>query len=458
MGKNAILTIRKAIRVAIKVITIRTAIRITIRVATRTKKRLQRANQVLFLERIDASYAANSHCEANSEEDEDVVGVFSHRCSTILHQVIEKDEVSQKKVEKEEPKSRVCKAKGFMYIDVKINRKPIKAMVDIGAIHNYLASLEVERLGLVLEKSSGNNKVINSVAQRTTGINKSVLIKVEEIEEATGPIPKPIRRLLQEFEDVMPEEFPRRLPPRKAIDHEIELILGAKSPTKASYRMAQPELEELRKQLAKILDSGIIVPVKSPYGALVLFQKKSDSFRRMCCDYRALNKITVKNSYSILLVADCFNRLSRAKYYTKIDLRHFTGFLYDFVVVYLDNIVIYSGTLEDHVQHERKVLIRLRENELYAKLLKCLFAQTSISFLGHIIEQGKVRMDSKKVKAIKDWQLPRHVHDVRSFLRLANYYRRFVKGYLEIALPLTELTNKEKAWECQHNAKMPLKN
>ncbi|KAL2532632.1 Uncharacterized protein Adt_05983 [Abeliophyllum distichum] len=178
MEENAILTIRKAIRVAIKVITIGIAIRITIRAATRTKKRLQRANQVLHLERMDASYAANSHCEADSEEDEDVVGVFSHRCSTISHRVIEKGEVSQKKEEKEEPKPCVCKAKGLMYIDVKINRKPIEAMVDTGAIHNYLASLEVERLGLVLEKSSGKVKVINSVAQRTTGIDKSVLIRV----------------------------------------------------------------------------------------------------------------------------------------------------------------------------------------------------------------------------------------------------------------------------------------
>ncbi|KAL2476402.1 Uncharacterized protein Adt_37138 [Abeliophyllum distichum] len=101
---------------------------------------------------------ASSHCEADSEESEDFVGAFSHRCSTISHQVIEKGEVSQKKVEKEELKSRVCKAKDLMYIDMRINGKPIKAMVDIGATHNYLASPEVECIGLVLEKGSGKVK------------------------------------------------------------------------------------------------------------------------------------------------------------------------------------------------------------------------------------------------------------------------------------------------------------
>ncbi|KAL2460983.1 Uncharacterized protein Adt_44403 [Abeliophyllum distichum] len=251
---------------------------------------------------------ASSQCEADSKEDEDVVGAFSHQCSTISHRVIEKGEVSLKNVEKEEPKPRVCKTKGLMYIDVKINGKPIKAMVDTSATHNHLASPEVECIGLVLEKGSGKVKAINSVAQPIAGVAKSMLIKVgpfegrtnlsavqmddfklilgleflrdtkttvlpfsdslmmmgskpcviptlvgkmgeksvsamqfskgfkrnepsflctlhlEEIEEATDPIPKPVRKHLQEFEDVMPEELPRRLPPRRAIDHEIELI------------------------------------------------------------------------------------------------------------------------------------------------------------------------------------------------------------------------------------------
>ncbi|KAL2472156.1 Uncharacterized protein Adt_40292 [Abeliophyllum distichum] len=175
-------------------------------------------------------------------------------------------------VEKEESKSRVYKAKGFIYIDVKINGKPIKTMVDTGATHNYFVSPEVERIVLVLKKGSRKVKVINSVAQPIIGVaNKGFkrnelsflyTLRLEEIEKATGPIPKLVRRHLHEFEDVMPEEFLRILSPMRAIDHEIELILGAKPNAKVPYRMDQPELEELRKQLVEMLDSGIIVPVK----------------------------------------------------------------------------------------------------------------------------------------------------------------------------------------------------
>ena len=122
-----------------------------------------------------------------------------------------------------------------------------------------------------------------------------------------------IKKLLKEFEDVMPDELPRKLPPKRAVDHEIELVPGTKPPARAPYRMTQPELEELRKQLKEMLECGIIKPTKSPFGAPVLFQKKADGSLRMCCDYRALNKITVKNKYPIPLVADCFDRLSCCK-------------------------------------------------------------------------------------------------------------------------------------------------
>ncbi|KAL0301589.1 UNVERIFIED_CONTAM: Retrovirus-related Pol polyprotein from transposon.6 [Sesamum radiatum] len=211
----------------------------------------------------------------------------------------------------------------------------------------------------------------------------------------------------------------------------------------------------------------------------------------MCCDYRALNKITVKNKYPIPLVAHCFDRLSRAKYFTKrsgywqvrikkgdkakttVVMRYgafefliipfgltnaptifstmmnqvLHRFLDEFVVVYLDDIVVYSGTLAEHVEHLRQVLTRLREHELYAKVSKCSFAQETISFLGHIVERGRIQMDPKKVRAIEEWWPPSDVHDLRSFLRLANYYRHFVKGYSEIVRPMTDLLKKTETWD-----------
>ncbi|KAL0451598.1 UNVERIFIED_CONTAM: RNA-directed DNA polymerase [Sesamum latifolium] len=340
------------------------------------------------------------------EEDEDNLGAISQWCNTLSHQVAAKKTVPPRvgktaaaltgSQPEDEAKPRNPRKNGLMFVDVKIHGKLIRAMIDTGATHNYLASAEVERLGLVLEKGVRRVKAINSAAQPIAGVTKSVLIKVgayegktnlsvmvmddfkliigldflhdtrtavlphvdslimmgtkpcviptlagrtgernlsamqfekgckrsepsylctlhfDEIEKASGPIPGVIKKLLKEFEDVLPDELPRKLPPKRAVDHEIELVPGTKPPARTPYRMSQPELVELRKQLKDMLESGIIKPVKSPYGAPVLFQKKADGSLRMCCDYRALNKITVKNKYPIPLVADCFDRLSQA--------------------------------------------------------------------------------------------------------------------------------------------------
>ncbi|KAL0293503.1 UNVERIFIED_CONTAM: RNA-directed DNA polymerase [Sesamum radiatum] len=254
----------------------------------------------------------------------------------------------------------------------------------------------------------------------------------------------------------MPDELPRKLPPKRAVDHEIELVPGTKPPARAPYQMSQPELVELRKQLKEMLESGIIKPAKSPYGAPVLFQKMADGSLSMCCDYRAMNKITVKNKYPIPLVADCFDRLSRAKYFTKIDLRsgywkvrikegdeakttvvtRYGAFKFLVMPFGLTNAPATFSTLMN------QVLTRLREHEMYAKVSKCSFAQETISFLGHIVERGRIQMDPKKVHAIEEWQPPSDVHNLRSFLGLENYYRCFVKGYSEIARLMTDLQKK----------------
>ncbi|KAL2251556.1 UNVERIFIED_CONTAM: RNA-directed DNA polymerase [Sesamum indicum] len=243
-------------------------------------------------------------------------------------------------------------------------------------------------------------------------------LRFEEIEETSGPIPGEIKKLLRDFEDVMPNKLPRKLPQKSVVDHGIELVPGTKHPARAPYRMSQPELLKLRKQLKEMLESGIIKPTKSPYGAPVLFQKKADGSLRMCCDYRALNKITVKNKYPIPFVADCFDRLSWANYFTKIDLR--SGY-WQVQIKEGDEAkmkVVTSGTLAEHVNHLRQ---------------------------GTLWREG-VFGDPKKVQAIEDWQPPSDVHHLRSFLGLVNYYWRFVKGYSEIARPLTNLLKKTETW------------
>ena len=216
-------------------------------------------------------------------------------------------------------------------------------------------------------------------------------------------VPDCVGELLKQYANVMPPELTKKLPPRRDIDHKIELLPGTFAPAQSPYRMAPKELVELRKQLNELLDDGLIRSSKAPYGAPFLFQKKQDRTMRMCVDYRALNKATIKNKYSIPLVQNLMDKLSKACWFIKIDLRTGYGnirivegdepkttcvtryesyeflvmpfgltnvpttfcnlmnnvlfdYIYDFIVVYLDDIVINSRTLEEHVNHLSLVL------------------------------------------------------------------------------------------------------
>jgi hypothetical protein len=307
---------------------------------------------------------------------------------------------------------------------------------------------------------------------------------------------KCIKQVLKEFPDVMPKELPNEVPPRRQVNHAIEVMPGVAPPTKAPYRMNHEELRELKVQLEELLAKGYIKPNKSPYGALVLFVHKKDGILRMCVDYKALNKVTVKNRYPLLRIDDLFDQLSGAKVFSRIDLRSeyyqiqiaqgdeektayrtrygsyeflvmpfgltnapatfctlmndiFREWLNDFVVVYIDDILVYNNSMEEHAEHLRKVFQRLRKNKLYAKFEKCEFGVSEVDFFGHRITQEGLKMDDHKVKAILDWEPPRFVPALRSFLGFASYYRKFIK-IAKIATPLTNLLKKSSGtyeWE-----------
>ncbi|RVW80541.1 Retrovirus-related Pol polyprotein from transposon 17.6 [Vitis vinifera] len=264
--------------------------------------------------------------------------------------------------------------------------------------------------------------------------------------------------IVREYPDVFPENLPG-LPPEREVEFTINLVPGTGPMSKAPYRMAPMELKELKVQLQELLDKGFIRPSVSPWGAPVLFVKKKDGSMRLCIDYRELNKVTMRNKYPLPRIDDLFDQLQGACVFTKIDLRSgyhqlrvrgedvpktafrtryghyeflvmsfgltnapaafmdlmnrvFKPYLDQFVVVFIDNILVYSRSREEHEGHLSIVLQTLRDKQLYAKLKK------------------------------SNWRRPSTVTEIRSFLGLASYYRRFIEGFSKIALPLTKLTQK----------------
>ncbi|GJV44928.1 putative nucleotidyltransferase, ribonuclease H [Tanacetum coccineum] len=291
----------------------------------------------------------------------------------------------------------------------------------------------------VVEIPVEDGRILRVHGERAVGITKA-LKSAKEDEPKLNDI-----SVVREFEDVFPEDL-SGLPPQRQVEFRIDLVPGATPIAKSPYRLAPSEMQELSGQLQELQDKGFIRPSHSPWGAPVLFVKKKDGSLRMCIDYRELNKLTVKNRYPLPRIDDLFDQLQGSRFFSKIDLRsgyhqlrvheddipktafrtrygHFEftvmpfgltnapavfmdlmnrvckPYLDKFVIVFIDDILIYSKTKEDHEVHLGLVLELLRKEKLYAKFSKCEFWLQEVHFLGHVVNQNGIHVDPSKIEA-----------------------------------------------------------
>ncbi|GKB90457.1 putative reverse transcriptase domain-containing protein [Tanacetum coccineum] len=272
--------------------------------------------------------------------------------------------------------------------------------------------------------------------------------------------------IVQDFPEVFPEDL-LGLPPTRQVEFQIDLVPGAAPVAPTPYRLGPSKMKELLEQLKELSDKGFIRPSSSPWGASVLFVKKKDGSLCMCIDYRELNKLTVKNHYTLPRIDDLFDQLQGSSVYSKIDLRsgyhqlrvreedipktafrtrygHYEfqvmpfgltnapavfmdlmnrvckPYLDKFVIVFIDDILIYLKSKQEHEEHLKLILELLKKEEF----------------------EG-IHVDPAKIESIKDWTSPKSPTEIRQFLGLAGYYRRFIEGFSKIAKPMTKLTQKK---------------
>ena len=297
-----------------------------------------------------------------------------------------------------------------------------------------------------------------------------------------------LEHLLTEYQQIF--QVPTTLPPPQSHDHQINLEPGTKPVNVHPYRYPHIQKNEIERAVKEMLATGIIQPSTNPFSSPMLLVKKKDGSWRFCVDYHALNQITIKDRYPIPVIDELLDKLHGASYFTKLDLKskyhqiqvqlgdvHKTAFrthdghyeflampfgltnapstfqslmndiflfaLQRYVLVFFDDILIFSKTWVEHMEHLKTVFHTLLTNQLYVNHSKCLIGQQQVEYLGHIISPLGVSADLKKIKCMQTWPTPTTVTALRGFLGLIGYYRKFTRHYGSIAAPLTRLLQKD---------------
>ena len=323
---------------------------------------------------------------------------------------------------------------------------------------------------------------------RSLGLHQVMQVRLELLKDSEmEAIPIQIPGAYSDLAEVFSEVEASTLPPHRDEDHVIDLEAGKVPPFGPIYSLSAKELQVLRDYLDENLVNGFIRPSRSSAGAPVLFAPKGDGGLRLCVDYRGLNAITLKNRYPLPLIEEIMDRLSGAVIFTKIDIKNayyrlriregdewktafrtryglfeylvmpfgltnapasFQAYIHGvlrehldvFVIVFLDDILVYSSKMEEHPEHVRKVLRMLLNAGLYAKLGKCQFSVTRVPFLGFVITDQGIEMEEDRIATVLNWPEPESVQEIQAFLGFINFYRRFIQDFSRIAMALTEAT------------------
>jgi transposase InsO family protein len=364
----------------------------------------------------------------------------------------------------------------------------------LNSTQNPLDSSELALLVSSITCEMDNDIWINAKMSTATEIQAELNLKKKDL-----PLEEQVPKEFHEFLDIFSEEKAARFPEPRPWDHKIEMKDTFIPKSFKTYNLTPEEQIELDKFLKENLEKGYIRPSQSPMASPFFFVGKKDGKLRPCQDYRYLNEHTIKNAYPLPLIGELLDKLKGARRFTKLDIRWgynnvrirdgdqwkaafktnkglfeptvmffgmcnspatfqsmmdaiFSDMIDDnIVIIYMDDIFIFAPDESTLTKNTRKVLARLQENDLFLKPAKCEFNKTKVEYLGMVIEEGKISMDSGKLKGIQDWPTPTTVKQVRSFLGFGNFYRRFIWHFSELAKPLNDLLKKDQKFEWTNN-------